>query len=152
MFLKHPTFTELDLFSKLKIYSHNNHFWTLRWHRWLKSFLVEDRTMLLSNRQHYVCWWANDPRALQWRHNGCDGVSKSPASRLFTQPFIQAQITESIKAPRHLAFVRGIHRWPVNFPHKRPVTRKMFPFDDVIMARGSATMVLTGFFALFQSQ
>ena len=32
-----------------------------------------------------------------------------------------------------LAFVRGIHRWPVNSPHKWPVTRKMFPFDDVIM-------------------
>ena len=32
-----------------------------------------------------------------------------------------------------LVFVRGIHRWPVNSPHKWPVTRKMFPFDDVIM-------------------
>ena len=32
-----------------------------------------------------------------------------------------------------LAFVRGLHRWPVNSPHKGPVTRKMFPFDDVIM-------------------
>ena len=32
-----------------------------------------------------------------------------------------------------LAFVLGIHRWPVNSPHKWPVTRKMFPFDDVIM-------------------
>ena len=32
-----------------------------------------------------------------------------------------------------LAFVWGIHRWPVNSPHKGPVTRKMFPFDDVIM-------------------
>ena len=32
-----------------------------------------------------------------------------------------------------LAFVRGIHLWPVNSPHKGPVTRKMFPFDDVIM-------------------
>ena len=32
-----------------------------------------------------------------------------------------------------LAFVRGIHRWPVNSPHKGPVTRKMFPFDDVII-------------------
>ena len=32
-----------------------------------------------------------------------------------------------------LAFVRGIHRWPVNSPHKRPVTRKMGPFDDVII-------------------
>ena len=32
-----------------------------------------------------------------------------------------------------LAFVRGIHRWPVNSPHKGPVMRKLFPFDDVIM-------------------
>ena len=32
-----------------------------------------------------------------------------------------------------LAFVWGIHRSPVNSPHKWPVTRKMFPFDDVII-------------------
>ena len=32
-----------------------------------------------------------------------------------------------------LAFMRGIHRGPVNSPHNWPVTRKMFPFDDVIM-------------------
>ena len=31
-----------------------------------------------------------------------------------------------------LAFVRGIHRWPVNSPHKG-LARKMFPYDDVIM-------------------
>ena len=31
-----------------------------------------------------------------------------------------------------LAFVWGIHRWPVNSPHKWPASRKMFPFDDVI--------------------
>ena len=33
-----------------------------------------------------------------------------------------------------LAFVRGIHRGPVNSPRKWPVTREMFPFDDVIMS------------------
>ena len=32
-----------------------------------------------------------------------------------------------------LAFVREIHRGPVNSPHKGPVTRKMFPFDNVFM-------------------
>ena len=37
-----------------------------------------------------------------------------------------------------LALVRGIHRWPVNSPHKWPVTQKMFPFDDVIMAHYGA--------------
>ena len=38
-----------------------------------------------------------------------------------------------LQSSASLAFVRGIHRWPVNSPHKGPVTRKMFPFDDVIM-------------------
>ena len=38
-----------------------------------------------------------------------------------------------------LAFVRGIHLGPVNSPHKWPVTRKMFPFDDVIMSSSKAT-------------
>ena len=37
-----------------------------------------------------------------------------------------------------LAFVKGIHRrpmdrWPMDSPHKGPVTRKRFPFDDVVM-------------------
>ena len=32
-----------------------------------------------------------------------------------------------------LAFEWGIHRWPVSSPHKRPVTRKLLPFDDVII-------------------
>ena len=32
-----------------------------------------------------------------------------------------------------LVFVRGIHRWPVDSPHKGPVTRTMFPSDDIIM-------------------
>ena len=71
--------------------------------------------------------------ALRWRLNGRDYRLKSPASPLFTQPFIQTQIKDNIKAPRHRAFVWGIHRGPVNSPHKWPVTRKMFPFDDVIM-------------------
>ena len=41
-----------------------------------------------------------------------------------------------------LAFVRGIHRWPVNSPHQGPVTRKMFPFDDVIMEFHPRTIFL----------
>ena len=32
-----------------------------------------------------------------------------------------------------LAIERGIHRWPVNSPHKWPVKRKMFPFDEITM-------------------
>ena len=55
----------------------------------------------------------SDPFSLQWRHNELDGVSKAPASRLFTRPFIQAQIKENIKAPRHWPLCGEFtgHRW-----------------------------------------
>ena len=44
-----------------------------------------------------------------------------------------------------LAFARGIHRSPVNFPHKGPVMWKMFPFDDVItMSISEATLIDMG--------
>ena len=63
---------------------------------------------------------------LRWRH-------KSPASRLFAQPFIQAKMKENIKAPRHwpLWGEFTVVRWIP--PHTGPVRRKMFPFDDVTM-------------------
>ena len=60
-----------------------------------------------------------------------------------------------------LAFVRGIHWWPVNSPHKGPVTRKMFPFDDVIMWRicitglqgmHSCLLAVTTYITLFVQQ
>ena len=47
-------------------------------------------------------WW------VQWR-------LKSPVSRLFTQPFIQAQIKEYIKAPRHWPLC-GNSLWSGEFP------------------------------------
>ena len=58
---------------------------------------------------------------------------KSPASPMFTQPFIQAQMKENIKAPRHWPLCAEFtgDRWiPL---HKWPVARKMYPFDDVII-------------------
>ena len=49
-----------------------------------------------------------------------------------------------------LAFVWGIHQWPMNSPHKWPVTRKIFPFDDVIMLFSCRyNLVFSGFTCLF---
>ena len=45
---------------------------------------------------------------------------KSPAWRLFAQPFIQGA-DQGNQSCASLAFVRGIHRWPVNSPHKGTV-------------------------------
>ena len=59
---------------------------------------------------------------------------KSGAPRLFTQPFVQGEDQSKHQSSASLAFVRGIHRLPVNSPHKKgTVRRKMFPFDDIIM-------------------
>ena len=41
-----------------------------------------------------------------------------------------------------LAFVRGIHRGPVKSPHKWPVTRKMFPYDNVIISSRCSNSVI----------
>ena len=70
--------------------------------------------------------------SLQWRHNGRDGISNhQPHDYLLAVDSGAYQRKHQRSAS--LAFVRGIHRWPVNSPHKGLVTRKMFPFDDVIM-------------------
>ena len=60
------------------------------------------------------------------------------ASRITSLTIVYSTIYSGPDQTKHqssasLAFVRGIHRAPVNFPHKWPVTRKMFPFDDFIM-------------------
>ena len=60
---------------------------------------------------------------------------KSPAWRLFTQPFIQEADQRKHPSSVSLAFVRGIHQWPMNSPHRGPITRKMFQFDNIIMRK-----------------
>ena len=74
--------------------------------------------------------WVNESRdstTLQWRHNGRDGVPNHQP------PVCLSADQRTHQSSASLAFVRWIHRWPVNSPHKWSVTRKMFPFDDVIM-------------------
>ena len=72
--------------------------------------------------------------AAHWRHNEPDGVSNHLTSLaiIYSTVYSGAGQRKQQSSPS-LAFVRGIYRWPVNSPHKGPVTRKMFPFDDVIM-------------------
>ena len=62
--------------------------------------------------------------ALQWRHNGLDSVSNhQPRDCLLNRLFRRRSKKTS--------------KLRVTSPHKWPVTRKMFPFDDVIMYQSS---------------
>ena len=72
--------------------------------------------------------------ALWWRHDGRDGVTNHQHHHCLLNRLFKAQIKEfKHQISASLVFVGGIHWWPVNSPHKGPVTRKMFPLDDVII-------------------
>ena len=76
--------------------------------------------------------WPGAP-TLQWRHNEGDGVSNR--LRLDCLTFCSSVDQRKHQSSTSLVLVRGIHRSQVDSPHKGPVTRKMFPCDDVIRAR-----------------
>ena len=66
-----------------------------------------------------------------------DPIMRAMASQITNITIVYSIVYSGADQRKHqssasLAFVRGIHRWPVNSPHKGPVTRKMFPFDGVI--------------------
>ena len=68
-----------------------------------------------------------------------DVIMSAMASRITSLTIVYSIVYSGPDQRKHqstasLAFVRGIHRWSVNSPHKGPVTRKFFPFDDVIMS------------------
>ena len=90
-------------------------------------------------------WWFETPSCPLWRHS-----NEKIAFRIFATTLQWRQnerdcvsIAYSIvcsgtdqrkhQSSASLAFVRGIHHWTVNSPHKGPLTREMVPFHDVIM-------------------
>ena len=70
---------------------------------------------------------------LAWCHY-CGVIMSMIASQITGVSIVLIHL---FRIPSKKAFVWGIHWWPVNSLHKGPVTRKMFPFDDVIMYRTS---------------
>ena len=110
---------------------------------WVKSHLRSQRKIIImkTNRRTpgnvdvfikcYVC--RRDSRAKTHTHYS-DVIMSRMASQITSLTIVYSTIDQrKHQRPASLAFVRGIHRWPVNSPHKGPVTGKMFPFDDVIM-------------------
>ena len=69
-----------------------------------------------------------------------DVIMGTIASKITSLTFVYTIVYSDADQRKHqsstsLAFVWQIHRGPVNSPHKGPVTRKMSPFNDVIMPR-----------------
>ena len=73
-----------------------------------------------------ICIYINFWSPLQWRHNGCDCVSNhEPHDCLLNRLFRRR--SKKISKLRVNGLCAG------NSPHKWPIARKMFPFDDVII-------------------
>ena len=79
--------------------------------------------------------------ALQWRHNDHNGISNNrPHSFFLTRLYMRW----SKKTPKlHVTgLCEGNSPGPANSLHKGPVTRKMFPIDDVIMGQINLTFIV----------
>ena len=108
------------------------HSWKPGKHTYLKFFLVknENQSFLLSQCLP-IAPILTKLSILQWRHNECDSVSNHLTIAYST--VYSGADQRKHQSSVALTFVRVIQRWPANSTHKWSVTRKMLPFDDVIM-------------------
>ena len=101
----------------------------MQWNKWEVDFV---NIRYCGTSHGYSLGITDNSLAIRWCHNGRESVSnQQPHDCLLNRLFSRRSKKHQSSAP--LAFVRGIRRGPVNSPHKLPVTRKMLPFDDVIM-------------------
>ena len=81
-------------------------------------------------------------------HHYTDVVMDTIASKITSLMIVYSTVysyadQRNYQSSTSLAFVRAIHRRPVNSSHKWPVTRKMFPFGDVIMVTTVSMWIFT---------
>ena len=97
--------------------------------------LMSDEVEIINGRHHDPCFTAH---GLSLAIHYDDVIMTMLASQITSLAIVYSIVYSGVDQRKHqssasLAFVREIHRGPVNFPQKWPVTRKIFPFDDVIM-------------------
>ena len=71
-------------------------------------------------------------KRLQWSHNRRDGVSNQQPRHCLLNRLFRSRSKKTSKL-RVTGLCVGNSLGPVNSTHKWPVTRKLFPFDDVII-------------------
>ena len=85
---------------------------------------------LWSRGEHGTCFWRMAQCTLyvtsQWRHNEHDGVLNHLPHDCLLKRLFRRRSNKTSKL-RITGLCEGIHRWPVNSPHKGPVTRIFFP-------------------------
>ena len=77
-----------------------------------------------------------------WRHNDHSGVSNHQPHGCLLSCLFRRRSKKNSKL-RVTGLCAGNSPGPVNSPHKGPVTRKIFPFDDVIMSNCCIATITT---------
>ena len=104
----------------------------LPYHQWgLMTFTWCHFDKRCSNKQRLKWVWNLH---IKFHSHYGDAIMSPMASQTTSLTIVSSNVYAGAnQSSMSLAFVQGIHRWPVNSPHKEPVTQKMFPFDDIIM-------------------
>ena len=91
-------------------------------------------------KSHFRCklWTRFAVGWVVWVYHYTDVIMGTIASHITSLTIVYSTVYSDADHRKHQnsalqAFLRGIRRRPVNSSHKWSVTRKMLPFDDVIM-------------------
>ena len=122
--------------------------------QFMSSALKSSEISFHSNLEFYgliksqFCTCHNNSTAMPWANfwhccvffHYCDFLMGAATSHITSLTIVYSAVYSGTDQRKHqssalLAFVRGIHRVPVNSLHKGPVMRKMLPFDDVIISQ-----------------
>ena len=103
----------------------------------------DTRDVRISMRNIFPFKWSTRLMLLSAKHYN-DVTMGAIASQITSLTIVYSTVYSDADQRKHqssvsLALCEGIHRWPVNSAHKGPVTRKIFPFHDVIMDNLSVT-------------
>ena len=122
----------------------------VHWHG-INNIQLQQCYSSVPQRNLMWCYFRHDCRWCQFcmqfmeRHRRCclpdqysDVIMGAMASQIISLALVYSTAYWRADQRKHqssvsLAIVRGIHRWTMNSPHKCSVTRKLFPFGDVIM-------------------
>ena len=86
--------------------------------------------------------------AVCWSIHYSDVIMRAITSQNTFLSIVYSVVCSGVDHTKHqssalLAFMMWIHLWPVNYPHKGPSTRKMLPFDYVIVAHFIVPLIVT---------
>ena len=109
-----------------------------------KQSLMWNWMSLLWRHHVFACFRRSITRTIAYRFivnqilHCCDAIMGAMTSQIISLTIVYSTFHSGADQRKYqssasLAFVREIHQWPVNSPYKWPVTRRMFPCDDVIM-------------------